>query len=350
MKKQFTLADLAQETGAKLLGDPNHILINIDSLESATSSDVAFLANLRYRDMLSTTAAGVVCIDPTLSPLEGKNYLISENPSRTFQQIAELFITSQYHHSGFTGIHPSAVIHPSVQIGEGVSVGPLTVIDQGAIIEAHTHVGPLVAIGPGVVIGEKCRIHSGVIIRERSQIGSRVVIQPGAVIGSCGFGYTTDAQGVHSKLDQIGIVVIEDDVEIGANTTIDRARFKETRISKGSKVDNLVQIGHNVHIGQHNLLVSQSGIAGSSKTGKHVILGGQVGVIGHLTLADGVMVTAQSGVGKSLPKGGKYGGSPALPLNEYNRLQVYQRKIEQYVKRIEALEKRLEALEQATQK
>lgn len=348
MKKKFTLAELAETTGAKLLGDPEYPVNNIDSLESATSSDVAFLANLRYRDLLASTAAGVVCIDPTLTPLPGKNYLISEHPSRTFQQIAELFLTSEHHHTHFKGIHPSAIIHPSVQIGEGVTIGPHTVIDQGVTIGPHTHIAPLASIGPGVTIGETCYLHTGVIIRERCQIGNRVVIQPGAVIGSCGFGYTTDPQGAHTKLDQIGRVVIEDDVEIGANTTIDRARFKETRISQGTKIDNLVQIGHNVHIGPHNLLVSQAGVAGSTKTGRHVILGGQVGVVGHLTLGDGVMITAQSGVSKSLPKGGKYGGSPALPLNEYNRQQIYQRKIEQYVKRIESLEQRLQALEQKT--
>ena len=173
-----------------------------------------------------------------------------------------------------------------------------------------------------------------------------MILQPGAIIGSCGFGYLTDAKGTHTKIDQLGIVVIEDDVEIGANTTIDRARFKETHVSRGTKIDNLVQIGHNVFLGPHNILVSQCGIAGSSKTGRNVVLGGQVGVIGHIELTDGVMVASRGGVSKSLTKTGKYSGAPALPLSEHNRQQVYLRKIETYVKRIEELEKRLSALEQ----
>jgi UDP-3-O-[3-hydroxymyristoyl] glucosamine N-acyltransferase len=339
--KSFTLEELAKLTRAELVGDPQHVLSNIDSLESATSSDVAFLANLRYRDLLNTTQAGVVCIDPSVTPLAYKNYLISEDPSRTFQQIAELFLSASFHITGFEGIHPSAIIHPSAQIGEGVEIGPHTVIDQGVIIGPGTHIAHLVSIGPGVTIGSSCVIHSHVSIRERCRLGDRVILQPGAVIGSCGFGYTTDAKGIHNKLDQIGIVVIEDDVEIGANTTIDRARFKETRIGKGSKIDNLVQIAHNVHIGPYNLIVSQVGIAGSSKTGRHVVLGGQVGVVGHVHIADGAMVSAQSGVSKDIPKSGKYGGSPAISLNDHHRQLVYIRKLESYIKKLEALEKRL---------
>lgn len=343
--KKFTLAELAEITQAKLIGDPTQTFSNVDSLESATSSDVAFLANLRYRELLHTTQAGVVCIDPSLTPLPGKNYLISEHPSRTFQQIAELFLSSHFNKTGFEGIHPSAVIHPSAQISKGVTIGPNSVIDQGVNIGSGTHIGPLVSIGPGVTIGDCCIIHARVVIRERCLLGNRVILQPGAVIGSCGYGYTTDERGVHTKLDQCGIVVIEDDVEIGANATIDRARFKETRIAQGSKIDNLVQIGHNVHIGPHNLIVAQAGIAGSTKTGRHVVIGGQAGVVGHVNVADGVMITAQSGISKDVTQGGKYGGSPIQPLAEYNRQRVYLRNIELYVKRIEELEKRLTELE-----
>jgi UDP-3-O-[3-hydroxymyristoyl] glucosamine N-acyltransferase len=166
------------------------------------------------------------------------------------------------------------------------------------------------------------------------------------VIGSCGFGFTTDAKGQHTKLEQLGTVVIEDDVEIGANTTIDRARFKTTRIGRGTKIDNLVQIGHNVNVGPHNIIVSQTGIAGSVKTGKNVVFGGQAGVVGHLEIADFVMVATRGGVSKSITQPGKFAGSPVMGLSEYNRQQVLLRKISEYVKQIDELESRLEQIEE----
>ncbi len=173
-----------------------------------------------------------------------------------------------------------------------------------------------------------------------------MIIQPGAVIGSCGFGFNTNARGEHAKLEQLGIVIIEDDVEIGANSTIDRARFKTTRIALGTKIDNLVQIGHNTHIGPHNLIVSQTGIAGSVKTGRNVIFGGQAGIVGHIEIADQVMIASRGGVSKSMPKPGRYAGVPVQPLAEHNRQQVHLRKIEEYVKHIQNLETRLKKLEE----
>jgi UDP-3-O-[3-hydroxymyristoyl] glucosamine N-acyltransferase len=175
-------------------------------------------------------------------------------------------------------------------------------------------------------------------------IGSRVVIQPGAVIGSCGFGYSTDAQGKHQKQQQMGIVVIEDDVEIGSNTTIDRARFKETLICRGTKIDNLVQIAHNVILGPHNLIVSQTGISGSVKTGKYVVMAGQTGTVGHIDIADGAMFAARSGIKKSIKTGGKYGGNPAIPLAEHQREQVYLKNIQKIAAKLRELEAKLHEL------
>jgi UDP-3-O-[3-hydroxymyristoyl] glucosamine N-acyltransferase len=188
-----------------------------------------------------------------------------------------------------------------------------------------------------------------VTVREKCLIGNRVIIQPGAVIGSCGFGYTTNAQGEHVKLEQLGAVVIEDDVEVGANSTIDRARFKITRIGRGTKIDNLVQLGHNVDIGHNNIIVSQTGIAGSVKTGKNVVFGGQAGVVGHLEIADFVMVATRGGVSKSITQPGKYAGGPVMGLSDYNRQQVHLRKITDYVKQIDALEKKVMELEEKLQ-
>jgi UDP-3-O-[3-hydroxymyristoyl] glucosamine N-acyltransferase len=174
-------------------------------------------------------------------------------------------------------------------------------------------------------------------------LGDRVIIQSGAIVGSCGFGYTTDQTGCHQKLEQLGIVVIEDDVEIGANTTIDRARFGVTLIRRGTKIDNLVQIAHNVEIGAYNLIAAQTGIAGSAKTGHHVMMGGQAGVVGHVIIDDMTMIATRGGVSKSL-KPGKYNGSPCIPVAEYNRKEVHVRRLEEYVERLKQLEKKVAEL------
>lgn len=341
--KKYTLQELAALTDSELIGNPDHLITGVESLESATSEDVSFLANLRYKESMLRSTAGVVFIPPSVDRPTGRNYLISENPSVAFQKVATLFLSSPYNKTGFIGIHETAIIHPSAIIGENVLIGPYVTIDHGVKIDDHTQISPHVSIGAGVQIGHHCLIHPHVTIRERSILGNHVVIQPGAVIGSCGFGFSTSADGVHTKLDQLGIVEIEDHVEIGANTTIDRARFKKTLISKGTKVDNLVQIGHNVKLGPHNIIVAQTGISGSAETGRHVILGGQCGVVGHLKIADGTMIASRGGVSKSIPSG-KYSGAPVLPITEYNRQQVHLRKIAEYVKRIEELEKKIEQI------
>jgi UDP-3-O-[3-hydroxymyristoyl] glucosamine N-acyltransferase len=183
------------------------------------------------------------------------------------------------------------------------------------------------------------------VVRERCTLGDRVILQPGAIIGSCGFGYVTDEKGSHVKLEQMGTVIIENDVEIGANTTVDRARFKATKVGKGSKLDNLVQIAHNVEIGPHNMMAAQTGIAGSAKTGKYVMMGGQVGILGHLEIADGAMIATRGGVSKTVKRAGKYAGSPIMPLSDYNRQQVLLRKIDAFVEKIAELEKRISDLE-----
>jgi len=342
MSRQFTLIELGAHCGAQLIGDATHLISGINTLEEATASDVSFLANPRYIDAMKKSHAGVICIAPQDALPEGKNFLLHADPSRAFQMIAELLIPSAI--SGFSGIHPTAVIHPSAQIASDVHIGPHAVIDRDVKIGPRTHIGPHVSIGFEVEIGADCVIHPNCTLRERCRLGNRVILQPGVVIGSCGFGYTPDKLGRHIKLEQLGIVILEDDVEIGANTTIDRSRFKATLIRKGTKIDNLVQIAHNVEVGEHNIIAAQTGIAGSVKTGKYVMLGGQVGIVGHVELDDQVLVATRGGVSKSL-KSGKYRGSPAIPIAEYNRQEVYVRKLEEYVERLKQLEKKATVLD-----
>jgi UDP-3-O-[3-hydroxymyristoyl] glucosamine N-acyltransferase len=333
--KKLTLANLAELTSAKLVGNPDTLITGVNTLEDATTTDLSFLANPKYTEAMKQSKAGAICAINAI--IDGRNYLLSENPSRTFQMIAELLLSSSQK-TGFSGIHPTAVIHPTAKVHPTANVGPFAVIDQDVEIGSDTTISHHVSIGFGVKIGNECFIHPTAVVRERCILKNRVVLQPGAIIGSCGFGYTLDHKGTYQKLEQLGNVIIEDDVEIGANTTIDRSRFKSTIIHRGSKIDNLCQIAHNVEIGEDNVIAAQTGIAGSSKTGNHVMLGGQVGIVGHVTLDDKVMVATRGGVSKSL-KSGAYRGSPAIPIQDYNRQEVF-------IRRIEGLSNRLKKLEE----
>lgn len=343
-KKVFTLEEIASYIDCQLVGNPQHEICNVADLETATNQDASFLSNPRYKQAMKSSQAGAIFIDKQTSVIEGKNFLVVEDPSKAFQQLVDKFHPQPKYPSGFSGIHPTAILHETAQIGEGVVIGPYAVIDENVIIGSNSFIGTGVYIGPETVIGNHCLIHPRVVIREKCYIGHRVIIQPGAVIGSCGFGYITDKYGKHTKLNQVGNVIIEDDVEIGANTTIDRARFKSTKVGEGSKIDNLVQLGHAVQIGAHNIIVAQTGIAGSTSTGKHVVLAGQVAVAGHLHLEDGVMVAGKSGVSKSLLSG-KYSGIPAVPIEEYNRNSVFLRRIEAFVDQLKELAARVKQLE-----
>ncbi len=341
-KRSFTLEELANITKSKLVGDPTKIIEGFNTLDIAQNNEASFLANSRYEDAMRKSKAGVICIDDITPTDENKNYLISKDPSKVFQTIVEAMINNDTKIVGYENIHPTAVIDESATIEENVTIGPYTFIDKNVTIKKNTIITSHVTISMNVKIGENCIIHPSVVVREDCIIGNRVIIQPGAIIGSCGFGYTQDKEGKFQKLHHIGNVIIEDDVEIGANTTIDKARFKSTIISKGTKIDNLVQIAHNVTVGKNNAIAAQTGIAGSSKTGNNILMGGQVGITGHIVITDNVMLATRSGVSKSLKKPGKYRGSPAIDLNEYNRQKVYERKIGKLFKELESIKKQLE--------
>ena len=345
----YTLSEIAALTAARLDGDPNFRVYNVAELEKATERDASFLANAKYTPYLAISKAGVVFVHEQAPRPSGRHYLIHDDPSVAFQTLVSLFRKEAALRTGFTGVHPSAVIHPEAVIGKEVSIGPQSVIDSGAVIGDRTWIHAGCYIGPHVHIGADCELFARVVIRERCLLGQRVTIQPGAVIGSCGFGYHTDKRGCHNKLEQTGNVVIEDDVEIGANTTIDRARFDETRIGRGTKIDNLVQIAHNVCLGPDNLIVSQVGVAGSSKTGRHVVLAGQSALVGHISVADQTVLAARGGLSKSVTKPGqKLAGAPAVPLQEFHRQTIRLRQLDAMAKRLEDLERRVGKWESET--
>jgi UDP-3-O-[3-hydroxymyristoyl] glucosamine N-acyltransferase len=240
-------------------------------------------------------------------------------------------------------VHPTAIVAPDVTLGEGVSVGPHAVISTGVRLGARCVIGANSFIGEKSVLGDDTRVYPLVTIRERSVIGARVILHSGAVIGSDGFGYDFDPKtGRHTKIAHTGFVQIDDDAEIGANTTIDRGRFGRTHIAEGAKIDNLVQIAHNVTVGAHSIVVSQTGISGSTSLGRYVVLGGQVGLAGHLHIGDRASVAAQSGIGKDVAPGEVVMGHHAVPIREALKLEALTRKLPEIIERLKALEAKLE--------
>lgn len=339
MGKSLTLKELAELTGSTLVGDPSKSITGIEEIESASTMDATFIENDRYATHLGKTCAGAIFIKPDLKRVEGKNYLLSKNPSLAFQILIEYFLPKI--ESGFLNIHTTAVIHEEAQLGRDVKIGPRAVIDRGVKVGLRSKIEAGAFIGAEVEIGDDCHIHANAVIREGTKLGNRVVVQSGAVIGSDGFGYHTAPDGKHTPLKHLGAVILEDEVEVGACTTIDRARFKETRIGRGTKIDNLVQIAHQVKMGRDCLIVSQVGIAGSTEIGNNVVLGGQVGIIGHITIGDRVWMAARAAASKSITKPGIYSGAPAIEIREFNEYMVNLRQIKSFIKRLKQMEEKL---------
>lgn len=340
MKKSFELEELAKLTNSEIIGDPRHRITGVADLSSATAEEVSFLGNPRYEKKVKDSCAGAIIIRPDVKRNSTHNFLLTDDPYGVFQKVIELVYADQKDTTGFEGIHPSAVIHPEAKIADNVSIGPHVVIDKGARIGKGTQIDSGALIGMEASIGEDCQIHAHAVIKQRCTLGNRVVIQPGAVIGVCGYGFQQDSHGRHQRLHHYGIVEIHDDVEIGANTTVARARFHKTIIGEGTKIDGLVEIGHNVQIGKHCLIIGQTVIAGSTKIGDYVMMSAKVAIDGHLEIASGVMIRAYSGVSKSIKEPGAYGGIPVQGLAQDNRMQVHLRNIGKYVDRIKELEKR----------
>jgi UDP-3-O-[3-hydroxymyristoyl] glucosamine N-acyltransferase len=336
------LSELAERLECRLDGDGTVEIRRVSSLEQAVDGDIAFFANPKYAAALRRTRASAVILGED-APAAPCPMLRTRQPYLAFANALTLFAPPEHHEPG---IHPTSVVASDVVLGRNASVGPLSSIGRAARIGDRTVIHPLVCVGEGAVIGDDCVIHSHVAIRARCIIGSRVVIQNGAVIGGDGYGFARRPDGTHQKIPQISIVVIEDDVEIGANTAVDRPAVGETRIRAGAKIDNLVQIGHGVDVGRNALLAAQVGIAGSTTVGENVILGGQVGVAGHVTIGKGASAVGQSGITNSVPDGTFVSGYPAIDNREWLKSSVIFRKLPELRKRIADLEQRIRELEQ----
>jgi UDP-3-O-[3-hydroxymyristoyl] glucosamine N-acyltransferase len=338
--REYSLAELAHLCGAELHGDGSIIISGVAPLSSAERSHIAFLDNRKYLpSSLYLIKAGAVVTHPSFADdLQGIPLLLSPKPKATFARIAQLL-----HGIGPTtslaGIHPLSWLDEEVTVGSGVSIGPFTCIGSGSNIGDGTLIMAQCYVGREVLIGSDCILYPGVIILDRCRIGNRVIIHSGTVIGSDGFGYAQDESGEHIKIPQLGTVVIEDDVEIGANCTIDRATFGETRIQRGTKIDNLVTIAHNVRIGEKCILAGQTGVAGSSTIGDGVIIAGQVGIADHVTIGDGVRIGAKSGVALDVKANVDIVGIPAVPKEEQFRLYRNMRSYDRLKKKVEELDK-----------
>ncbi len=339
---KLTLAAVQELTGGKLfIGTPESEISGVSTLSEACGDDAAFLGNEKYfLDFLSTRAGGVLVPPGRPQYPEGVALIEVANPSLAFNALVKHFMSVST--AWIPGIHPSAVIDPSAVLDASrVRIGPGAVIEAGARIGNGSDIGPGCVIGASAVLGECCKLHARVVVRERCRLGSHVVIQPGAVIGSDGFGFLMGADGCYEGIDQVGIVEIGDHVDIGANTTIDRARFGRTVIGEGTKIDNLVQIGHNVVIGRHCILVAQSGVAGSSCLGDYVTVAAQVGIAGHLKVGDKVTIAAQAGVISHLEEGKVYWGTPTSEFIQAKKQYAGIRRLPELIKDVRDLKKAL---------
>lgn len=336
------LRELAERLECRLDGDGEVVVERVAGIERAGPGDLTFLSNPRYGAALRTTRASAVIVAEG-GPSAPCAMLRSPNPYLSFARAIGLFAGSE---RPAPGIHPLSAIAPGVQLGPEVSIGPFVAIEAGASIGARVVLAPNVTIGRGAIIGDDCWLHAGVSIRERTVLGCRVIVQDGAVVGSDGFGFARRADGTYEKIPQPGIVVVEDDVEIGANTTLDRPAVGETRIRAGAKLDNLVQIGHGVSVGRNVLLCAQVGIAGSTTVGDDTVLAGQVGVAGHLEVGARVTATAQTGIPNSVEADSLVSGYPAIPNRDWLKASAIFKRLPELKKSVADLEARLAALEE----
>jgi UDP-3-O-[3-hydroxymyristoyl] glucosamine N-acyltransferase len=349
MQLAFSAAEIAaivQPLSVK--GSTAATVRGIASLGSARSGDLSFLGNPKYKTEVATTVASIVLLPPDYAgePAPDQQFLFVEKPSVALARLCSR-IEQLLWPKPAAGIHPTALVAPDAQVAASATVGPFCVIESAAVIGERTHIEAHAFIGRNARVGADCWFMPRVFIATECVVKDRVRLQPGVVIGSDGFGYEF-TQGRHEKVPQVGNVVIENDVEIGANSTLDRARFSRTVVGEGSKIDNLVQIAHNVVIGKHCLICAQAGISGSTTIEDYVVLGGQAGIAGHLTIGKGSKADGQTGVNSDLAPGSFVKGSPCLPYNQEQRFNVLKKKLPDLFKRVDSLEAQAEELKKSS--
>jgi UDP-3-O-[3-hydroxymyristoyl] glucosamine N-acyltransferase len=343
----YRLAELAELVGGRIEGDPEHVVEAIRTLDAAGPRDLSFLTHPRYRAQALASAAGALLVGRDFPPElrsgdaggpPRRHLLVADEPALALARLMERLGPAAEPLE--PGVHPTAVVAPGCSVDPTAHVGPYAVLGAGSRIGAAAAVHALVVVGRDCVVGDGAVLHPHAVLYDRTEVGPGSVVHAGAVLGSDGFGYATH-RGVHHKVPQLGRVVVEGDVEIGANSTLDRATLGETRIGAGSKIDNLVQVGHNVQVGKHCILCGQAGIAGSAHLGDYVVLAGQAGVSGHIELGKGAQVAAKSAALGPVPAGGKVAGIPAVELRRWKRQIVLLNRLEEMSRRLRALERKV---------
>ncbi|MCD5390307.1 UDP-3-O-(3-hydroxymyristoyl)glucosamine N-acyltransferase [candidate division NPL-UPA2 bacterium] len=340
----MSLREIAELVDGKVIGDSNVMITGVAGIKEAKEGDITFVANSRYASLMNTTQASAIIVGPGVKN-NHRPLIQSDEPYLAFTKVMNLLVNGNGEMTPPAGIHPTVVLGKNVELGTGVSLQPYVIIEDDVQIGDRVTIYPHVYIGRRTRIGDETLIYPGVSIREKIEIGKRVIIHSGTVVGSDGFGFAP-VKGVHHKVPQIGTVIVEDDVEIGANVAIDRGTIGKTVIGRGTKIDNLVQIAHNVVIGENSIIVAQVGISGTATLGKGVTLAGQSGVGGHITVGDNTIVAARAGVTKSIPPDSFVSGFPAKPHEKEKRIKASLQRLPEMCKAIGQLAKKVKRLEE----
>jgi len=342
---QFSAAQIADLLDGEVDGDAQVLVSDLAKIEEGRPGTLTFLANPKYTDLLYSTAASIAVVERTFLPtraLPKRLTLIRvDDPRACFSRLLKMNEDLRYDKRG---IEQPSFVSPKAKVASGAYIGAFSYIGDGAVVEDDARIFPHCTVGDGARIGRGTRLHANVTVYHGCVIGANCIIHSGSVIGADGFGFTENTSGEQEKMPQVGNVIIEDDVEIGANCTIDRATLGSTIIRKGAKLDNLIQVGHNAEIGAHTLVVAQAGIAGSTRIGERAQIGGQAGIVGHLVIGDRVRIAAQSGIGSSLPDDAIVQGSPAFPIGDYKRSYVLFRALPDLMRKLAALTKEVAAI------
>ncbi len=339
---RVSLLDITDLVGGEISGDKETQITGLARIEEAGKGDLTFLYMPAYEKYFQSTRASAILVKPGFKKSRTDiSYIEVNDPNKAFSKVIINFFSPEF---SLTGIDSTAFVHPSASLGKNAALGRNVVISAGCKIGDNVKIFHNTVLLESVEIGDDTILFQNVSIREKCKIGNRVIIHPGTVVGSDGFGYFPDENGKYMKIPQIGIVIVEDDVELGSNVSVDRAALGATIIKRGTKIDNLVQIGHNVAIGEDTVISAQSGVSGSTKIGAHCILGGQAGLTGHIEIGDNVSIGAQSGVSKSITKPGIYFGSPARELKTTLKLEAHLNNLPEYLEKIKQLENRIQNL------